>query len=97
MCHGANPPRTGCGAAVTISPPSFESGNDELGRPFEEQIVIQHYATEGIFEFETRTGKSPKTGWVARKSASGQTLSMWFVARDDRGGVTWTERKVTVR
>jgi hypothetical protein len=83
--------------AATVSSASFESGNDERGRPFEEQIVIQHYATEGIFEFEVRTGKSPETGWVARKAASGQTLSMWFVARDDRGGVTWAERKVTVR
>jgi hypothetical protein len=83
--------------AATVSSASFESGNDELGRPFEEQLVIQHYATEGIFEFEVRTGKSPKTGWVARKAASGQTLSMWFVARDDRGGVSWAERKVTVR
>ena len=83
--------------AATVASASFESGNDERGRPFEEQIVVQHYATEGIFEFEVRTGKSPKTGWVARKAASGQTLSMWFVARDDRGGVTWAERKVTVR
>jgi hypothetical protein len=83
--------------AATVSPASFESGTDELGRPFDEQVVIQYYATEGIFEFEVRTGESPKTGWVARKSASGQTLTLWFVARDDRGGVTWAERKVTVR
>jgi hypothetical protein len=83
--------------AAQLSPESFEHGKDELGRDFTEQLVIQHYATEGIFEFEVRTGQSPKNGWVARKRASGQTLSLWFVARDDRGGVTWAERQVTVR
>lgn len=83
--------------AALVSPDSFEKGKDELGRDFEEQLVIQHYATEGIFEFEVRTGNSPKTGWVARKRASGQTLTLWFVARDDRGGVAWTQRQVTVQ
>jgi hypothetical protein len=83
--------------AAIVSPNSFEKGKDELGRAFEEQVVIQHYATEGIFEFEVRTGESPKTGWVARKRASGQTLTLWFVARDDRGGVTWAQRQVRVR
>lgn len=83
--------------AAIVSPDSFEKGKDELGRSFEEQLVIQHYATEGIFEFEVRTGESPKTGWVARKRASGQTLTLWFVARDDRGGVAWTQRQVRVQ
>ncbi len=83
--------------AAKLSAESFEKGKDELGRDFTEQVVIQHYATEGIFEFEVRTGKAPKTGWVARKGASGQTLSLWFVARDDRGGVSWAERQVQVR
>jgi len=83
--------------AATLTPESFEAGTDELGRSFEEQLVIQYYATEGIFEYEVKTGNEPKTGWVARKSASGQTLRLWFVARDDRGGVSWTERQVRVR
>jgi hypothetical protein len=83
--------------AALLSADSFESGKDEFGRAFAEQLVIQHYATEGIYEFEVRTGRAPKTGWVARKRASGQTLTLWFVARDDRGGVTWAERQVTVR
>jgi hypothetical protein len=83
--------------AVQLSASSFEKGTDELGRAFDEQVVIQHYATEGIFQYEVRTGESPKNGWVARKRASGQTLRLWFVARDDRGGVSWAERQVTVR
>jgi hypothetical protein len=83
--------------AAFLTPESFESGTDELGRRFEERLVLQFYATEGIFENEVKTGDAPRNGWVARKSASGQTLRLWFVARDDRGGVTWTERQVRVR
>jgi hypothetical protein len=47
--------------------------------------------------YEVRVGNSPQNGWVARKAASGQTLTLWFVARDDRGGVGWTTRRVRVR
>ena len=83
--------------AAVVTPESFESGKDELGRDINEQLVIQYYATEGIFEHEVKVGHEPETGWVARKSASGQTLKLWFVARDNRGGVSWAERQVTVR
>lgn len=83
--------------SVTLTPESFESGKDELGRDFDEAVVVQYYATEGIFEYETKTGQQPKTGFVARKRASGQTVTVWFVARDDRGGVSWAERQITVR
>jgi hypothetical protein len=82
---------------VQVSAESFERGTDEHGRAFEEQLVIQYYATEGIFENEAKTGKESKNGWVARKAASGQRLSLWFVARDNRGGVSWTDRQVQVR
>jgi hypothetical protein len=82
--------------AALLTPESFEAGRDELGRDFTEQVVIQYYATEGIFENEVKIASQPKNGWVARKSASGKTLNLWFVARDDRGGVTWAERHVKV-
>jgi hypothetical protein len=82
---------------AALTPESFEAGTNELGDTFEEQLVIQYYATEGIFENEVKTGEEPKNGWVARRSASGQTLKLWFVARDNRGGVTWAERQVRVR
>ena len=75
---------------------SFESGRDEFGRDFEEQVVVQYYSTEGIFEDEVRVGDDPATRFVARKN-SGQELTLWFVIRDDRGGVTWTERRLRVR
>ncbi len=79
-----------------VAAESFERGTDEHGRAFEEQLIVQYYATEGIFENEVKTGEQSKNGWVARKSASGQTLRLWFVARDNRGGVTWTARRVEV-
>ncbi len=95
--YGTCPSKQKHQLAALVSPDSFEHGKDELGRDFDEQVVIQYFATEGIFEYEVRTGESPKNGWVARKRASGQTLSLWFVARDDRGGVSWAERQVSVR
>jgi len=76
---------------------SFESGRDEFGNGFEEQVIVQYYSTEGIFEDEVRVADDPETRFVARSRASGQTLTMWFVIRDDRGGVTWAERRVRVR
>jgi hypothetical protein len=83
--------------AAVVSPASFETGVDELGRDFTESLVVQHYATEGIFEYEVRVAELPETRWVARRSASGQELRLWFVARDDRGGVSLAERRVRVR
>lgn len=83
--------------APQVSSASFESGKDELGRDFEEQLVIQYYSTEGVFENEVKIGSEPKNGFVARKRASGQTLKLWFVVRDNRGGVSWLERQVKVR
>jgi len=76
---------------------SGEEGVDEFATPFSEQVVNQYYATEGIFEHDTRIARDPGTFWVARKSASGQTLTMWLVLRDNRGGVSWATRKVHVR
>jgi hypothetical protein len=75
----------------------FEAGTDEFGRAFSEQIVVQYYATEGLFENEVRIGEEPETSWVARKRASGSDVTLWFVVRDDRGGVSWTTRQVRVR
>jgi hypothetical protein len=83
--------------AANLSAESFEAGTDEFGRAFTEELVVQHYATEGIFEYEVRIGELPENRWVARRSASGQELRLWFVARDDRGGVTLAERRVRVR
>jgi hypothetical protein len=83
--------------AAHVTPDSFETGTDEFGRAFEEQLIVQYFATEGIFENEIRIAAEPETGFVARRAASGQELRVWLLARDDRGGVSFTERSVQVR
>jgi hypothetical protein len=83
--------------AAHVTAESFESGVDERGAPFTEELVIQHYATEGIFEYDARVASSPDSGWVARAGASGKTVTIWLVARDDRGGMSWATRQVRVR
>ena len=55
------------------------------------------HPSDGIFKDEIRIAAESETRWVARVGASGSEQSIWFVARDDRGGVTWEERRVRVR
>lgn len=75
-----------------------ERGVDELGAAFDEQTVVQLYATDGIFEHPVRVAASPVTRWVARGTTPpGATIDFWFVVRDDRGGVAWTKRRARVR
>lgn len=82
--------------ALQLPEGTVESGTDELGSEFEEAVIAQYYATEGIFESEVKTVSETKNGWVARKRAAGQLLTFWFVVRDNRGGVTWTTRQAQV-
>jgi hypothetical protein len=82
--------------AAIVSPESLESGVDSFGTPFREQVVVEHYATEGIFEHDVRVATDAATGWVARAPAAGTTVTLWFVVHDDRGGVAWTARRVQV-
>ncbi|HYP78502.1 MAG TPA: hypothetical protein VER12_21165 [Polyangiaceae bacterium] len=79
------------------TPASIESGQTEFGVGFTEQVIIEYYATEGVFENEIKIAAEPETGWAARKAASGQDLTLWMVVHDDRGGATWTERHVHVQ
>lgn len=75
---------------------STESGTTEFGQAFTEQVIIEYYATEGVFEYEVKIASSPETGWAARKAASGKDLTLWMVVHDDRGGATWAAREVHV-
>ena len=75
---------------------SVEEGTTEFGVTFSEQVVIEYYATEGIFEHDVKIASDPETGWAARKVASGKELKLWMVVHDDRGGVSWAERRVHV-
>jgi hypothetical protein len=81
---------------VAIPAESLESGVDSFGTPFSEEVIVQYYASEGIFEHEVRFASDTTTGWTARRESAGQTVTMWFVVRDDRGGVTWDTRHVRV-
>jgi hypothetical protein len=102
-CNTSDDDYDGCpdGAKHTLSlripRGSVESGQDEFGRGFTEQVIVQYYTTEGIFENQVRTSSDTKTGWVARRRASGDEVMLWFVVRDDRGGVSWAERRVAVK
>ena len=73
-----------------------EAGTAENGEPFEEQVVVQYYATRGTFEDEVRIHSDPTTKWVAGPSSKGSELTFWFVIRDNRGGVSWTSRRLRV-
>jgi hypothetical protein len=94
-CAGGEEAKLGASPA----PGAVESGVDEYGTAFTELAVVQYYATEGTFEFEARTAETAPLGtkWVARASARGKEVTMWFVIRDNRGGVSWTTRRVRVR
>ncbi|GAC1553506.1 MAG: hypothetical protein NVS3B10_15250 [Polyangiales bacterium] len=89
--------------ALTLTPDSFEQGIDENGLPFHEQVIVEYYSTEGLFDKEVRIAQNPGTAWVARSAAKGagfdgtDPLTMWFVAHDSRGGTVWAERQVRVR
>lgn len=83
--------------AAVLAPGSFQTGVDEFGRDFTEQLIVQHYTTDGIFKDEVRIGADSETQWVARSGSAGTEQRLWFVARDDRGGVAWAERRVRVR
>ena len=83
--------------ALSPTEGAVERGTDERGSPFEEKLLAQYYATEGLFEYEAKDGLKSDTRFRARSGAAGKTVTLWFVLRDDRGGVSWTSRKVAVR
>ncbi len=65
-----------------------ETGTDELGNPFTEDVVVQYYATEGTVRVRRADRRTPRrpAGWPESRT-SGKTVTLWFVARDNRGGV----------
>jgi len=83
--------------SAEVTPESFETGTTEFGEPFVEQLVVQYFATEGTFESDSRIAESPVDKWSPRQQATGQELTFWFVARDNRGGVSWTSRRGRVQ
>jgi hypothetical protein len=82
--------------SVDIDPSSFETGTDEFGNAFNEQVVVQYYATEGLFEYDVKRGQEPKTRFAGRSGKTG-VKTVWIVVRDNRGGVSWVERKIRIQ
>lgn len=87
---------TGLSHRISVDTSAPETGVDESGATFRERQIVEYYASEGTFEFDVKSTGTPETRWVARRSAPDE-VRVWIVVRDDRGGVTWTERRVRVR
>jgi hypothetical protein len=83
--------------AIVPADGAAERGVDETGAQYAEQLLAQYYSTEGLFEYQAKDGVRSTTTFKARKGAAGKTLTLWFVLRDDRGGVGWVSRKIAVR
>jgi hypothetical protein len=74
-----------------------ESGQDQGGTAFTEQQIVQYYASEGVFEYEVRVADEADNRWAAQGDGGERVATLWFVVRDNRGGVSWTTRNVQVR
>lgn len=90
-CEGAAP----LALNIQFDGNPIQVGTDEFGTPFEEQVVVQYYATEGIFEYDVKRAQEPSTKLVGRNAPGEHKL--WVVARDNRGGVTWIERTFIIK
>lgn len=69
-------------------------------RPRMERIRVSWYTTAGHFERDTSDGGTGETPQVAEnKWTAPETpgpLRLWLVIRDDRGGASWQEYRLTV-
>jgi hypothetical protein len=83
--------------AIRIESTPLERGVDEFGASFTEQAVVQFYATSGVYERPVRVANEPDNHWAAQRVDGQDTAQLWFVVRDDRGGVGWATRQVRVR
>lgn len=78
------------------APDAAESSVDRAGNPMVEQAVVQLYATGGEFDDDVRVASDARTTWTARSQDSGELVTLWFVVRDDRGGLSWLTRQLRV-
>lgn len=65
------------------------------GAPTAEELVSSFSATSGQMEVPFGFGAATEVEWTP-PDATGLVL-FWFALRDDRGGVTWTERQALVQ
>jgi hypothetical protein len=100
ICNGDEARFDRCdGDGVEIKPqlqdPYSEKGTDEFGETFNEQVVLQYYVTEGLFQYDVKRAEDPKTRFAGRRGKLGPQ-TMWIVIRDNRGGVSWVKRSFNV-
>ena len=80
--------------AIAVSAPNAVEGAQG---DVNERAIVSFFATAGDFDDEVRFYDDAATKWRARKQdAAPQLVTMWFVLRDDRGGVSWTSRRVQI-
>jgi hypothetical protein len=82
---------------IGVESSTAQAGVDENGTTFSEQQVVQFYATQGVFERPVRIAAESNNHWAAQRKSGQDTARLWFVVRDDRGGVSWATRQVQVR
>jgi hypothetical protein len=73
-----------------------EQSVDEDGAAITEQAVVQLYATAGEFEDGARVYDAAMDRWQPRREDAGRLVTLWFVLRDNRGGVSWTSRQMQI-
>jgi len=76
-----------------------EAGRDEFGGDFAEQVIVQFYSTHGLFRDQVRIAEDTDNRWLPQRGVTGDDdiATLWFITRDDRGGVSWTTRHVELR
>lgn len=82
---------------IRVQSSAAEIGIDENGTTFTEQQVVQFYASQGVFERPARIAAESDNHWAAQRKSRQDTARLWFVVRDNRGGVGWATRQVRVR
>jgi len=80
--------------ALSVQTEPAERGRDELGGEYREQIVVQFYASHGVFGSEVRIAGEADNAFALQAGPEDASATLWLVARDDRGGVDWAVRTV---
>jgi hypothetical protein len=80
--------------ALSVETEPAESGRDELGSAFREQVVVQFYASHAVLGDEVRIASEADNELALQAGPDDASATLWLVARDDRGGVDWAVRTV---
>lgn len=86
-------------SALDVELEPAEAGEDELGHPFSEQTIVQLYVSHGVVRYDVRIAGEGDNAFALQpvQGRTPETATLWIVARDNRGGVTWVERTARVR